>query len=110
MDAAADALEQELRRLTSRGDHAGAATLAIRDYGAEIFGFLLAFHRDHDHAAEVFAQFSERLWRDLPGFRGESSFRTWAYALARHASLNDRRDARRREGRQQPLPRDSSRS
>jgi len=101
-------LETELGRRMDRRDHAGAATLAIRGYGSEIFGFLVAFHRDGEDAAEVFSRFSERLWRDLPAFRGDSSFRTWAYALARHASLNYRRDAARRQGRLDPLPQDSS--
>ena len=52
---------------------------------------------------EVFAAFSERLWRDLRTFRGDCSFRTWAYVLARNASLNHQREARRRAKRQQPL-------
>ncbi|MCY1077049.1 RNA polymerase sigma factor [Archangium lansingense] len=103
-------LEREIRHLLASGDHEGAATRAIRGYGAEIFGFLHAFHRDEEDAAEVFSCFSERLWRALPTFQGDSSFRTWVYTLARHASLNYRRDLRRRELRQQPLPEDSARS
>jgi RNA polymerase sigma-70 factor (ECF subfamily) len=97
-------LEEEIQRRREQGDAAAAATLALRGYGAEIFGFLIAFHRDEEDAAEVFSIFSEHLWRDLPSYRGQCSFRTWAYALARHASLNYRRDARRSEKRQSPLP------
>ena len=96
-------LEAEIRRLLAGRDLAGAATLAIRGYGAEIYGFLVTFHRDEEDAGEVFALFSERLWRDLPGFKGDCSLRTWAYVLARHASLNYRRDKRRRDKRQQGL-------
>lgn len=96
-------LEREIQCHLAEGCHEKAATLAIRGFGAEIFGFLVAFHRDQEDAAEVFAAFSERLWRDLRTFRGDSSFRTWAYVLARHASLNYRREARRREKRQRPL-------
>lgn len=101
-------LEREIRRHIEQGKPAGAVTAAVRGYGPEIFGFLHAFHRDEQEAAEVFSCFSERLWRDIETFRGQSSFRTWAYALARHASLNHRRDMRRREERQKPLPEDSS--
>jgi len=99
-----ETLEREIRHGLDQGDQAGAATLAIRGYGAEIYGFLMAFHRDAEDCAEVFSRFSERLWRDLPGFRGDSSFRTWAYRLARHAALNYRRDRRRLDRWQQPLP------
>jgi RNA polymerase sigma-70 factor, ECF subfamily len=100
--ASHERLEQEIRDSLEQGGH--AAALAIRGYGGEIFGFLRALHRDEEDAAEVFARFSERLVRDILTFRGGSSFRTWAYALARHASLNYRRDAGRRERRQRPLP------
>jgi RNA polymerase sigma-70 factor (ECF subfamily) len=103
-----DDLEREIRCSLEQGDYASAATRALRGFGAEIFGFLVAFHHDEEDAAEVFAAFSERLWRDLPTFRGDSSFRTWAYVLARHASLNHRRDKRRREKRQRALPEGSA--
>jgi len=99
-----EALERQIRGRLEGGDVAGAATLAIRGYGAEIYGFLVTFHRDEEDATEVFSIFSERLWRDLAGFRGECSVRTWAYVLARHSSLNYRRDRRRREKRERALP------
>lgn len=101
-------LEREIRRRLDQRDWTAAVTLAIQGYGAEIFGFLLAFHRDEEDAAEVFSLFSERLWRDLPTFHGDCSFRTWAYVLARHAALNYRRDARRREQRRRSLPEGSA--
>ena len=103
-DVEREAVEREIRRCLEQGDPAGAATRALREYGAEIYGFLRAFHRDEQDSAEVFSRFSERLWRDLPRFRGDSSFRTWAYSLARHASLNYRRDRRRLERWQRPMP------
>jgi RNA polymerase sigma-70 factor (ECF subfamily) len=99
-----ETLERDIRHRLDQGDHTGAATLAIRGYGGEIYGFLLAFHRNEQDCAEVFSRFSETLWRDLPKFRGDSSFRTWAYTLARHASLNYCRDQRRRDRRHEPLP------
>ena len=108
MNTEREDLEQGIRYRLEQGDREGAATLAIRGYGAEIYGFLVAFHRDEQDAAEVFSLFNERLWRDLASFRGDSSFRTWAYCLARHASLNYCRDARRRDRRQEPLPADSA--
>lgn len=97
-------LEKAVQRLLSSGDLAGAATVGLRGYGAEIYGFLVAFHHSEEDAAEVFSRFTERLWGSLGGFQGNASFRTWLYALARNASLNYRRDARRRMRRQEPLP------
>lgn len=97
-------LEEAIRLRIQEKDHSGAATVALRGYRAEIFGFLLAFHRNQEDALEVFSLFSERLWLDLPSFKQKCSFRTWAYTLARHASLNYLRETRRRAKRQPALP------
>ena len=97
-------LEGEIRAYWEGGDLQGAAAAAVRGYGPEIFGFLVAFHRQRDDASEVFAAFTERLWLGLPRFEWQCSFRTWAYAIARNTSLTYRRAARRRAERYAPLP------
>ena len=78
-------------RLIAR-DFDGATTLALKAYGSEIVGFLVATERDETAGAEVFSEFCEDLWRGIEGFRGQSSFRTWAYSLARNAAHRRRRD------------------
>lgn len=81
------------------GDHRTAATAAINAYGPQIHGYLLAVLRARPAADDAFAMFAEALWRGLPGFRGESTVRTWAYKLAWHAALRLLRDPYRRRGR-----------
>lgn len=99
-----DPQEAGIRALAEAGDLDGAATEAIRRYGAEIFGFLLALHGgDEDDAGDVFSTFSEQLWRGLGGFAWACSLRTWAYAVARNASHAHRRAARRQAQRKVPL-------
>jgi RNA polymerase sigma-70 factor (ECF subfamily) len=97
----AKALEERIAAGLDAGDLQAAATEAVRGYGPEILGYLVAVMRDDEAAYEVFSQFSEDLWRGLSAFRRESSFRTWAYKLAWHATKRYRRDAFRR--RAQPL-------
>lgn len=97
MDSAARAaLDDEIRALCEREGPGRAAEVAIRGYGPELFGFLLAIHRDPDDAADVFSAVTERLWKGLGGFAWECSFRTWAYTLARNASHTFRAGTRRR--------------
>jgi RNA polymerase sigma-70 factor (ECF subfamily) len=96
-------LERELRERLSRGDVNGATELALRGYGPEILAFLVALHRDEDSAGEVFSTFTEALWRGMAGFAGRSTLRTWAYGIARRASLKHRRNARRRAARFTPI-------
>jgi len=75
-----------------------AATDALKAYGPEIYALLASIHRAEDDAADVFSLFCEQLWKGLPGFAGRSSFRTWAYAIAWHASSRIRQQqATRRE-------------
>lgn len=99
-----EALEQDIRRRCEAADPGGAASVALRGYGPELYGFLVAFHRSEHDAAEVFAMVSERLWRGLGDFGWQSSFRTWAYTVARNTSLKYRRDEGRRRARQVALP------
>jgi RNA polymerase sigma-70 factor (ECF subfamily) len=96
-DAARAQLEREVRERCDRADHGGAATILLRGYGPEIFGFLKATHRNRAEADEVFALFAEQVWSGLPRFAWESSVRLWAYAVARHVSKTLlRNEARRR--------------
>lgn len=93
-----EALEARLAERCKAEDFSGATTLAIRKYGPEILGYLVAVSRNEDTAGEVFAVFSEDLWKGLPKFRWQASFRTWAYTLARNAFYRYLRDpARKRE-------------
>lgn len=97
-------LERAIQDRLGRGDIDGGIELAMRGYGPEIFSFLVALHRDEDAACEVFSRFAEGLWRGIGVFSWESPFRTWAYGVARKASLKHRRDVRRRSARFAPLP------
>jgi len=97
------AAEGAIREDLARGDHAAAATTTIRAYGAEVRAFLIATHRDVEDADEVFARFCEHVWRGIASFEGGSSVRTWAYAIARNASRNYRRDAHVHRKRHAPL-------
>jgi RNA polymerase sigma-70 factor (ECF subfamily) len=86
------ALEARIREKWDAGDLQGAATEALRGYGVEVLGYLVAITRDEPEASEVYASFCEAMWRGLPDFRWQCTFRTWAYVLARHALSRRRRD------------------
>src|SRR5262252_9332737 len=89
-------MEKEIETLLDQGDVVGAAELGVRHYGPELYGYLTVVLRDEGLAAEAFSQLGEDLWRGLPSFRRESSFRTWAYKLALHAALRIARDPYRK--------------
>lgn len=98
--------EQRIGEALAASDWRGATTLILEEYGPEVLGFLSSLHRDGD-AEEVFSLFAEAVWRGVPTFERRSSARTWAYAIARRASLQHRRAARRRAQRFQPFDDDA---
>jgi RNA polymerase sigma-70 factor, ECF subfamily len=102
-DDARAQLEREIRTAFDEGVLHRAATLALRGYGPEILGYLVVASGSRGDASEAFSRFCEDLWRGLPGFRWNASFRTWAYTLARHALLRMRRQPARKHGDDVPL-------
>jgi len=96
------ALEDTIRRLMDAGEPGAAMTAAIQGYGPELFRFLAAQARDHDYASDVFGAVCEMLWKYLPTFRWDSSFRVWAYTIARCEFIRTLRDIKR-ERRQVPI-------
>ncbi len=91
--------EQRIRALLAAGDGRAAAAEAMRAFGPKILGYLRSILRDEADAGDAFSVWAEHLWRGIGSFRGESSFRTWAFKIAYNAALNVRNEAWRRLGR-----------
>ena len=52
---------------------------------------------------DLFQDIFLAVWRALPGFRGESSTRTWLYRIAHNVALTWQARDRRRQSREAPL-------
>lgn len=85
-----EVIERGVADAIRRGRFDEAASVGLRGYGPEILGFLVAI--GPSTAEDAFSQFCEDMWRALPAFRAQASFRTWAYTLARHAASRIKRD------------------
>jgi RNA polymerase sigma-70 factor (ECF subfamily) len=92
-------VEAKVQELLSAGDLRGAATAAIQGFGPKVLGYLRSILRDDNDAADAFSNFAEDLWRGIGTYRGEASFKTWAYKLAWCSAMHIRSDAYRRLGR-----------
>jgi DNA-directed RNA polymerase specialized sigma24 family protein len=71
--------ESAIQTLHAEGRYDEATTALLSLYGREIFGFLRARLRTDDRAKEAYSLFAMDLWR------GQCSFRAWAYTIARNA-------------------------
>jgi RNA polymerase sigma-70 factor, ECF subfamily len=92
-------IEARVQALLAAGDHRGAATAALQGFGPKVLGYLRSILRDGEDAADAFSHFAEDLWRGIPSFRGQSSFKTWTYKVAWNAAMHVRSDAWKRLGR-----------
>jgi DNA-directed RNA polymerase specialized sigma24 family protein len=80
--------EDEAREARARGDHRGALTILMHAYGRDLHRHCFQVLRDRDLADDVHQTVFVQAYRDLPGFAGRSSLRTWLYGIARHRCLD----------------------
>jgi RNA polymerase sigma-70 factor (ECF subfamily) len=95
--------EQQIRAAFDAGRMQEAATAVLSAYGDEILSFIHSRLRDRADSDEAFAMFAEDLWSGLPAFGWRSSVRTWAYTLARNATIRYASAHNRRAARNLPL-------
>jgi RNA polymerase sigma-70 factor, ECF subfamily len=76
-----------------------AAEALLRGYGAEVYTFLLGTLQREVDADDAFSLYCENVWRGVANFRGEATYRTWCYQIARNAAYQVRRREGRRERR-----------
>jgi RNA polymerase sigma-70 factor, ECF subfamily len=95
--------ELELKLAFDAGRMQEAATSVLTLYGDEILSFIHSRLRDRADSDEAFAMFAEDLWNGLPSFGWRSSVRTWAYTLARNATIRYASTSDRRAERNIPL-------
>ncbi len=96
-------MENEIRACCDEQDWARAVTVAVRGYGPEVLGYLIAVTEGEADATEAFSLFCERVWRGIQDFRWDSSFRTWAYVIARNELWRHLRGEKRRGSRERSL-------
>jgi RNA polymerase sigma-70 factor (ECF subfamily) len=82
--------DDELVRLARAGDTGAFDQLVVR-HQAAVFRATLAALRAREDAEEAAQDALVRAWRNLDGFRGQSSFRTWLLSIAWNRAISRRR-------------------
>jgi RNA polymerase sigma factor (sigma-70 family) len=95
-------LETTLMLRVARGD-AGAMTALFRHAYSDVRCFCARFTRDDDAADDLAQEVFMRVLRFAPGFRGDATFTTWAYRIARNV-CHDHVARLARERRLAPAP------
>ncbi len=72
-----------------RGDQ-GAFGALVNLFSRDVYGKAFSILKNHQDADDVVQETFIRVYRALPGFRFESSFRTWLITIATRQALNYR--------------------
>jgi RNA polymerase sigma-70 factor (ECF subfamily) len=91
-DMKADPLAEAVER-ARLGDQAAFARLVCATQ-SHVFSIALSVIGNRQRAEDATQEVYLRVWRALPSFRGESSFRTWLYRISLNTCLNQRRALR----------------
>ena len=87
--------DQELAQKARGGDSQAFEEL-VRLYQRPIYGFLLRLSGSEEDAVELTQITFVKSWMAIGSFRGDSTFRTYLYAIATNAWRNTLRDRSRR--------------
>jgi RNA polymerase sigma-70 factor (ECF subfamily) len=63
----------------------------VDEYQGKVFRLAYSMLGDRAAAEDLAQEVFVRIWKALPGFRGDSSLSTWVFAIARNTCLSRRR-------------------
>jgi RNA polymerase sigma factor (sigma-70 family) len=96
-------VERRIDRALDAEEYREAVALALDTYGGEWFGYLVDSAKSKQDADEIYGRFSLDLLEGIADFKGESTVRTWGYAVLRNARNQFYRKGNRRAKRKKPL-------
>ncbi len=84
----------ELIARSQDGDTAAFSRLVAETQGA-VHNLAYSILHNHDEAQDMAQEVYLRVWRALPSFRGDATFRSWLYRVTINTCLNRRRKLRK---------------
>src|SRR6266446_6982005 len=87
--------DRALVRAAQRGDEQAFRKLVER-YQRRVVQLALGMTKDPDEAMDIAQETFVKVHRYLPSFKGDSSFFTWTYRIARRSTPSSRARSRRR--------------
>jgi RNA polymerase sigma-70 factor, ECF subfamily len=85
-----------------KADHRAAYEDLLRRYLAPLRRLAWSYEHDPAGREDLFQEIAMALWTGLPGFRGDSSERTWVYRVAHNTAITFTASRRRRDGYERP--------
>lgn len=80
-------MDEEIRARIAAKRYTEAFELALEQYQHKVFRLACSMLGNRALAEETAQEIFVRVWRALPGFRGESSVSTWIFTITRNTCL-----------------------
>jgi RNA polymerase sigma-70 factor (ECF subfamily) len=80
-------MEQEIRACLDQKRYQEAFERLLPEFQNKVFRLAYAMLGDAASAEDMAQEVFIRIWKALPGYRGQSSLSTWIYAITRNACL-----------------------
>ena len=78
----------EIIQLYKQGQQDRAFKEIVAAYSERLYRLVRRFLCSHEDTDDLLQEIFLKVWRSLPGFRGESSLYTWLYRIATNETLN----------------------
>ena len=78
----------EIIQLFKEGQQDRAFNEIVAAYSERLYRLVRRFLCSHEDTDDLLQEIFLKVWRSLPGFRGESSLYTWLYRIATNETLN----------------------
>jgi len=86
-------MEQEIRACLDQKQYREAFNRLLPEFQNKVFRLAYAMLGEAGLAEDMAQDVFVRIWKALPGYRGQSSLSTWIYAITRNACLSALRKA-----------------
>ncbi len=83
-----ESAETAARQALAKGERRMVLDILMRAYGDLLYRHCAAMLRDAALTDETHQTVFVQAWRDLERFKGDSSFKSWLFAIARHRCLD----------------------
>lgn len=81
-------MEQEIRKLLDAKHYREAFERLLACYQTKVFRLAYSMFRNETLAEDAAQEIFMRIWKALPGFKGEASLSTWIYTISRNTCLS----------------------
>lgn len=85
-------MEAEYLKYIQEVDSTGLYNL-MTQYGDDVWRYAYALTKNHEQANDIAQEVFLKVHLKLAGFRGQSSFKTWLFAITRNIAINELRSS-----------------